>query len=71
MKSMSTAPRDREIEVNVGGEWRKVEFYDCAWLRQGLHADPACTDCWRAEDEDGNIDDFELGEPQGWREISR
>jgi hypothetical protein len=74
MKPISTAPRDRTIEVRVGGEWFSVYFLDCAWLREGKDADLACTDCWRVDDGDedsGSTIDFELGEPQGWREISQ
>jgi hypothetical protein len=72
MHPMNTAPRDRLIEVRVGGQWFSVMFLDCAWLREGEHADPECTDCWRVEDGDeSHTIDFELNEPQGWREHAR
>jgi hypothetical protein len=71
VEPMSTAPRDRDIDVNVGGQWFRVFFLDCAWLREGPNADLECTDCWRLCDEDEPSDvgiDFELSEPIGWRE---
>lgn len=74
MKPMRTAPRDRLIEIKVDGQWFTVWFLDCAWLRERPGGNPEVTDCWRVDDGETDSDttiDFELDEPQGWREYQR
>lgn len=72
MQPMATAPRDRTIDVYVRDEWWPVYFVDCRWLREGPDAVPGVTDCWRVADLAEEIDlvclDFQLNEPEGWRE---